>query len=103
MKSKVTSVKRSEYYSQMQQDAPKHDVHAVRHTNTYANTKNGDKVCIDENDIRSFYGRKKITDNLITILDLALKGVEIIYELKRDGDFSLKGSLSDYIKSKKSK
>ena len=103
MKSKVTSVKRSEYFSQMQQDAPRHDVHAVRHTNTFANTKCGDKVCIDENDIKSFYGRKRITPNLITLLDVVLKGVEILYELNSDGDFSLKGSISDYIKPKKKK
>ena len=103
MKSKVTSVKRSTYYSQMQQDAPRHDVHAVRHTNTYANTTSADKVCIDENDIKSFYDRKRITSNLIALLDIVLKGVEILYELNPDGDFALKGSISDYIKPKKKK
>ena len=97
MRGKVKYVKREEWFKENSSDHWSSDVHAVRYTNTYAVLFNGDKVCIDEEDIRYYYGYSRITKSLISRLNDDLKYKRIEYDQDWDGDYSLDGSLSDYI------
>ena len=68
MRGKVKYVTRSIWYKENVQTVWSSDYHAVRYTNTYAVLYNGDKVNIDEDDIRDYYDRSRITDVLINEL-----------------------------------
>ena len=57
----------------------------------------GDGVIIDENDIRNYYERSRITDGLIQELSQTLHNVWIEYYESEGGDYYLDGELSDYI------
>lgn len=57
----------------------------------------GDKVNIDEDDIRDYYDRSRITDVLINELSNDLHNVWINYSEGDDEDYWLGGELSDYI------
>ena len=61
MRGKVKYVTRSIWYEENQSDHWRSDVHPVRYTNTYAVLYNGDEVDIDEDDIRDYYDRSRIT------------------------------------------
>lgn len=97
MRGKVKYVTRYVWLNEMTEDHWKHDVHAVRETHTCAILYNGDKVEISENDIRNYYDRTKITDNLIDELSSDLHNVWIEYGGDDDQDYWLDGILSDYI------
>lgn len=68
----------------------------VRVTNTYAVLYNEDKVCIDEDDIREYYGRSRITRYLIEKLNDDFHNKWIEYSCD-DDEYWLDGDLSDYI------
>ena len=97
MRGKVKYVTRSISYEENQSDHWRSDVHAVRHTNTYAVLYNGDEVNIDEDDIRDYYDRSRITRELVSELINDLHNVWIEYYEDEDGDYCLDGELSDYI------
>ena len=71
--------------------------HGVRYTNTYAVLYNGKKVNIDEDDIRDYYDRTRITSELISELSDDLHNEWIEYYEEDDGFNYLDGNLSDYI------
>lgn len=96
MEGKVKYVRRSVWYQENTQDHWKSNVHPVRCTCTFAVLYNGDKVDIDEDDIRDYYNRKKINDELIEELSNELHNVWINY-FEEYGDYCLDGVLSDYI------
>ena len=97
MRGKVKYVTRSIWYKENQSDHWRSDEHAVRYTNTYAVLYNGDEVCIDEDDIRDYYDRSRITRELVSELSDDLHNVWIEYYEDEDGDYCLDGELSDYI------
>lgn len=97
MRGKVKYVTRSIWYKENVQTVWSSDYHAVRYTNTYAVLYNGDKVNIDEDDIRDYYDRSRITDVLINELSNDLHNVWINYSEGDDEDYWLGGELSDYI------
>ena len=97
MRGKVKYVTRSIWYEENQSDHWRSDVHAVRNANTYAVLYNGDKVDIDEDDIRNYYDRSRITRDLVSELSDDLHNEWIEYYEDEDGDYCLDGELSDYI------
>lgn len=97
MEAKVKFVTRSVWFVENQQDHWRSDVHAVRCTNTYAVLYNGDKVNIDEDDIRDYYETRYITAGVISALSESLHNVYIDYYEDEDGDYWLNGNLEDYI------
>lgn len=97
MRGKVKYVTRSICYEENQSDHWSSDVHAVRYTNTYAVLYNGDEVDIDEDDIRDYYDRSRITRDLVSELSDDLHNEWIEYYEDEDGDYCLDGELSDYI------
>ena len=97
MRGKVKYVTRSIWYEENQSDQWRSDVHAVRYTNTYAVLYNGDEVDIDEDDIRDYYDRSRITRDLVSELSNDLHNEWIEYYEDEDGDYCLDGELSDYI------
>ena len=97
MRGKVKYVTRSISYEENQSDHWRSDVHAVRYTKTYAVLYNGDEVDIDEDDIRDYYDRSRITRDLVSELSDALHNEWIEYYEDEDGDYCLDGELSDYI------
>ena len=58
---------------------------------------NLDKMNIDEDDIRDYYDRSRITHNLVSELSDDLHNEWIEYYEDEDGDYCLDGELSDYI------
>lgn len=100
MKARVKRVKRSVWYEENASYTHDHDVHAVRYTNTYAIAKwKGEKyyIDLDEDDIRNYYGRTRITRDLIEELSNDLYGEIIEFYEDEDGDYVIDGCLSDYI------
>lgn len=97
MRGKVKYVTRSIWYEENQSGHWRSDVHPVRYTNTYAVLYNGDEVDIDEDDIRDYYDRSRITRELVSELNDDLHNVWIEYYEDEDGDYCLDGELSDYI------
>lgn len=97
MRGKVKRVTRSIWFRENQSDHYRSDVHAVRYTSTYAELYSGDKVDIDEDDIRNHYNRSRITDDLVSKLDGELHNVWIRYCVGEGGDCCLDGQLSEYI------
>lgn len=97
MRGKLKYVTRSVWYVENQEYHWSSDVHAVRYTNTYAVLYNGDKVDIDEDEIRSYYDRSRITKELINALSNTLHNVWIEYSKDEDGDYSLDTDLKDLI------
>lgn len=97
MKGTVKFVKRSVWFSECQADHWSSDVHPVRHTCTYAILYNGNEVYLDEDDIRSYYDRSRITRDLVYDLSNDLHNVNIEYYEDDDGDYCLDGVLCDYI------
>ena len=97
MRGKVKYVTRSVWYVESQSDHWSSDVHALRCTDTYAVLYNGNNVSIDEDDIRDYYGRSKITRELVSELSNDLHNEWIEYYEDEDGDYYLDGELSDYI------
>lgn len=97
MRGKVKYVTRSIWYEENPSDHWRSDVHAVRYTNTYAVLYNGDEVDIDEDDIRDYYDRSRITRELVNELSNDLHNEWIEYYEDEDGDYCLDGELSDYI------
>lgn len=97
MKGTVKYVKRSVWYSECQSDHWRSDVHPVRHTCTYAILYNGNEVYLDEDDIRSYYDRSRITRDLVYDLSNDLHNVNIEYYEDDEGDYCLDGTLGDYI------
>lgn len=70
----------------------------IRITNTYAVLYNGDKVCIDEDEIRECYDYERITSNLIDELSNDLHNVWIEYsEDDDDGFYWLDDDLDDLV------
>ena len=97
MRGNVKYVTRSIWYEENQSDHWRSDIHAVRYTNTYAVLYNGDEVDIDEDDIRDYYDRSRITRDLVSELSNDLHNEWIEYYEDEDGDYCLDGELSDYI------
>lgn len=97
MRGKVKYVTRSIWYKENQSVHWSSDLHAVRYTNTYAVLYNGDEVVIDEDDIRDYYDRSRITRDLVSELSNDLHNEWIEYYEDEDGDYCLDGELSDYI------
>lgn len=97
MRGKVKYVTRSVWYNGNQKYHWSSDVHAVRYTNTCAVLYNGDEVDIDEDEIRSYYDRSRITRELINELSNDLHNVWIEYSEDEDGDYSLDDDLEDLI------
>ena len=97
IRGKVKYVTRSIWYEENKSDHWRSDVHAVRYTNTYAVLYNGDEVDIDEDDIRDYYDRSRITRDLVSELSDDLHNEWIGYYEDEDGDYCLDGELSDYI------
>lgn len=98
MRGKVKYTRRNTWYTESQQYHWSSDVHPERHTCSYAVPYNGDTVYIDEDDIRSYYNRRKINDNLVdNILSNDLHNVYIEYYEDDEGDYCLDGKLNDYI------
>ena len=78
----------------------RHDEHAIRKTFTSAvmkGSKGKTLVSIDEDAIRSLYGRKNITEKLIDRLNNDLSNKSIKYRDIANGDFHLVGDLKDLI------
>lgn len=100
MRARVRKVKRSVWYEECQTDTPKHDVHSVRYTCTYAKVNyHGERyeVEIDEDDIKDYYGYSRITHDLIGQLNDDLYGKYIDFYEDEDGDYVLDGCIEDYI------
>ena len=97
MRGIVKYVTRSIWYEENQSEHWSSDVHAVRYTNPYAVLYNGDEVDIDEDDIRDYYDRSRITRDLVSELSDDLHNEWIEYYEDEDGDYCLDGELSDYI------
>lgn len=71
--------------------------HTERRTNLWAELYDGGGVQIDEDDVMSYYGRQRFSDNLISILNNELHNVWIDYYEDDSGFYWLDGSISDYI------
>ena len=97
MEGKVKQVKRSEWYVGNQADLHSHDWHDIRMTCLYAETYEGDRVIIDEKDVLNCFSRQRFSDSLISDLNTQLSNKKIKYDKNEEGDFCLKGSISDYI------
>lgn len=97
MRGKVKYVTRNVWTVEVTENHWDSDLHPVRYTETYAVLYNGDEVDIDEDDIRDYYDRSRITNGLINELSNDLHNVWIDYYEDEDGDYCLDGCLSDYI------
>lgn len=97
MRGKVKYVTRSVWYKENQAFHWSSDIHAMRYTNTYAVLYNGDQVDLDEDDIREFYDRTRITYDLVQELSNDLHNEWIEYNEDEEGDYCLDGCLSNYI------
>ena len=96
MRGKTKCVKRSEWYVGNQAYQHSHDLHNIRMTCLYAETYEGHQVLIDEADVLRHFGRQRFSENLIAELNTQIRGKWIEYEKNADGDFYLKGSISNY-------
>lgn len=96
MRGKTKCVKRSEWYVGNQAYQHNHDLHDIRMTCLYAETYEGHQVLIDEADVLRHFGRQRFSENLIAELNTQIRGKWIEYEKNADGDFCLKGSISNY-------
>ncbi len=96
MEGKVKQIKRSEWYVGSQSIQHSHDWHNIRQTCLYAITYDGQNVIINESDVLSYFGRQRFSDNLVAELNSLLRNKTIEYEKSGDGDYCLKGSVSDY-------
>lgn len=72
MEGKVKNVKRACWEKERKSEHWNSDVQSLRFIVTFAVLYNGDRVDINEDDIRTHYGRVRITDNLILELNDAL-------------------------------
>ena len=102
MRGKVKYVDREVSYKTTSGYQNNFDVHDLRCSNTYAvlyPDTDGDELCvdIDEDDIRDYYDRGRITNALIRELSNDLHNVWIEFSEDDDGDYSLDGELNDYI------
>ena len=97
MEGKVKNVKRVCWEKERKSEHWSSDVHSLRCTVTFAVLYNGDRVGIDEDDLRTHYGRVRITDNLILELNDALHNKKIKYSKDKCGDCRLEGNISDYL------
>lgn len=98
MRGKVKYVYRNVYYRECTSDHWKSDVHPYRVTDIYAVLYNGEEVEIDEDDVRDYYDRTRITGSLVHELSDDLHNVWIEYYYDDDDDENwLDGELSDYI------
>lgn len=97
MRGKVKYVFRNVWYKVNEMFLHSHDIHAKRYTNTAAVLYNGDWVYIDENEIRDYYGRTRITRELIGELSNDLHNKYIDYEADEDDIYWLDGDLCDYL------
>lgn len=97
MRGKVKFVIRNVSYVGRQADQYSSDVHDVRFTTTNAILYDGTEVVIDEDDIKEYYDRKRINDNLVKMISDSLHNVWIDYYKDSDGVFWLRGSIGDYL------
>ncbi len=97
MRGKIKYIRRNVWYVGNQAYHWSSDFHDVRCTRTFAMLYSGDGVIIDEDDIRNYYGRSRITDGLIQELNQTLHNVWIEYYEGEGGDYYLDGEFSDYI------
>lgn len=93
MRGKIKRVKRNVWHIGTIEDEPKSNVHARRETLTFAILYDGNKVEINEDDIRNYYGCCYITENIIQSLNDDMHNKWIEY----DEYEYLVGKLSDYI------
>ena len=96
MRGKVKQIKRSEWYVGNLAYQHSHDLHDIRMTCLYAETYEGHQVLIEEADVLRHFRRQRFSENLIAELNTHFLGKWIEYEKNSDGDFSLKGSISNY-------
>ena len=97
MRGKVKYEFRKVWYKVNEMFLHSHDIHAKRYTNTAAVLYNGDWVYIEENEIRDYYGRTRITRELIGKLSNDLHNKYIDYEADEDDIYWLDGDLCDYL------
>lgn len=93
MRGKIKYVRRDEWKVEATEDHWSSDVHPIRHTRTYAVLYNGDEVDIDEDEIRDYYNRQRLTGNIIEELNNDLYNKWIVY----DDDRKLVNDLDDII------
>lgn len=97
MRGKVKYVFRKVWYKVNEMFLHSHDEHAKRYTHTIAVLYNGDWVYINEDDVRNYYGRTRITRELIGELSNDLHNKYIDYEADEDDFYWLDGDLCDYL------
>ena len=97
MRGKVKYVSRAILYRGNKEFQSDPDIHPVRYTNTYAVLYNDHEVDIDEDEIREFFGRKRITNDLINKLSNDLHNVWIEYSEDDEGGYSFDDDLEDLI------
>lgn len=97
MEGKVKQVKRSVWEKGRTSDFGSHDIHAVRNTNTYAVLYNGDRVSINEDEIRRCYDCQRITDNIVSRLSDDMHDKDINYKEGTDGNYWLDDPLGRII------
>lgn len=97
MKGKVKYVTRNVWYAGNAADQYSSDIHNVRFTTTNAILYDGKEVVIDEDDIKSYYDRSRITDKLVNTISESLHNIWINYSEDNDGVYHLDGNLEDYL------
>lgn len=97
MRGKVKYCYRDVWYKENQADHWSSDNHPVRVTDVYAVLYDGTEVEIDEDDVRDYYDRERITEGLISQLSNDLHNEWIEYYEDEDGDLWLDGDLEDYL------
>ncbi len=104
MKGKVRNIRREKFEVVAQSSMASHYEHGVRGTSTNAvlypeNDSRPREVCLDEDDIRNYYGQSRITEKLLSRLNDDLHNKHINYEKNEEGDYVIVGRLSDYIQN----
>lgn len=97
MRGKVKYVTRNIWYIGNMADQHRSDVHDIRYTTTNAILYNGKEVILDEDDIKNFYSRSKITEKLIKTISDSLHNVWINYVTDNDGVNYLEGNIEIYL------
>lgn len=97
MRGKVKYVTRNISYIGNMVYQHRSDVHDVRYTTTNAILYNGEEVVLDEDDIKSYYNRTRITDKLVNTISDSLHNVWVDYVTDKDGVNFLDGSIENYI------
>lgn len=97
MKGKVKYVTRSVWYIGNAADQYRSDVHDIRYTTTNAILYDGREVVIDEDDIKEYYERSRITDKLVNTISESLHNIWIKFTTDNDGVHHLYGKLEDYL------